>query len=94
MYENVQTTLQQPEPTPPKRLYASFLKDFVDPAHPSPCSPSVHTFISEWLESIGLDQDTRCQLGSYLHDSDCDLTLPATKRARLEEEPEQAATVC
>ncbi len=58
-------------PTLPSIPYASFLKDFVDPVHPSP-SPgpgpaSVHTFVSEWLESVGRigPRETHCRSDSH-----------------------------
>jgi hypothetical protein len=38
----MQTALQQPKPKPPKRPYASFLKDFVDPIH-AVLAPSLST---------------------------------------------------
>ena len=65
----VQTTLQQPKPNAPKHPYASFLKDFVDPIHPA---TSVHTFVSEWLESVGSDREKRCRSDSRLHRSNDD----------------------
>ncbi|KAI0403527.1 hypothetical protein F4802DRAFT_292129 [Xylaria palmicola] len=65
-------TLQQPEPRPPKRPYASFLKDFVDPVHPHPRPESLHTFVSEWLESVGSDREKRCRSDSHLHHSEHD----------------------
>ncbi|KAK0624759.1 hypothetical protein B0T17DRAFT_590603 [Bombardia bombarda] len=67
--EVAQTTLQQPEPRPPKRLYASFLKDFVDPVHPHPRPESLHTFVSGWLESAGSDREKRCRSDSHLYRS-------------------------
>jgi hypothetical protein len=68
----VQTTLQQPKPDPPNHLYASFLKDFVDPFHLDPSPTSVHAFVSEWLESVGSDRANRCRSDSYLHYSNSD----------------------
>ncbi|KAJ2896870.1 uncharacterized protein MKZ38_005122 [Zalerion maritima] len=64
-----QATLQQREPKRPKQSYASFLKDFVDPVHPN-YPDSVHTFVSEWLESIGSDREARCRSDSHLCSSD------------------------
>ncbi|KAF4511874.1 hypothetical protein G6O67_001078 [Ophiocordyceps sinensis] len=60
------TTLQQPKP---KRPYASFLKDFVDPVHTGRHPASVYTFVSEWLESVGSDRERRCRSDSHLSDS-------------------------
>lgn len=71
-----QTTLQQPKP---KRPYASFLKDFVDPVPPNR-TESVHTFVSEWLESVGSDREKRCRSESHLHHSDDD-ALPRSRSA-------------
>lgn len=68
----VQTTLQQPKPNPSKHPYASFLKDFVDPIHPGPGPASVHTFVSEWLESVGSDREKHCRSDSHLHRSNDD----------------------
>ncbi|KAK3936243.1 hypothetical protein QBC46DRAFT_367034 [Diplogelasinospora grovesii] len=51
-----------------KHLYASFLKDFVDPLYPNPIS--VHTLVSEWLESVGSDREKHCRSDSYLHHLD------------------------
>src|SRR5690348_9424519 len=70
MAELEQKTLQQPKPKSPKRPYASFLKDFVDPVHLDPASESVRTFVSEWLESVGSDREKRCRSDSHLHHSD------------------------
>lgn len=70
--EVTQTTLQQPEPRPPKRPYASFLKDFVDPIHPHPRPESLHALVSEWLESVGSDREKRCRSDSHLHHLDHD----------------------
>ena len=70
MVELRQTTLRQPKPKPPKSSYASFLKDFVDPGCPGPCPNSVHTSVSEWLESIGSDREESCQSDSHLHRAD------------------------
>lgn len=68
----VQTTLQQPKPNPPKRPYAAFLKDFVDPVHPGPGPASVHTSILEWLQSVGSHREKQCRSDSYLHRSNDD----------------------
>jgi hypothetical protein len=65
--------IQQPKPNPPKRLYASFLKDFVDPVHPDPRPASIHTFVSEWLESVGSDPEKRCRSDSQLNHLDGNL---------------------
>lgn len=70
MEKLVQTTaLQQPKPKPPKRSYASFLEDCVDPDHPRP-SQSANTTISKWLESVGSDREKRCRSDSHLRRSD------------------------
>lgn len=66
----VQTTLRQPKPDPPKRPYASFLKDFVDPVHPGSYPASINTSVSEWLKCVGSDRGRRCQPDSHLHHSD------------------------
>ncbi|KAK0655345.1 hypothetical protein B0T16DRAFT_451044 [Cercophora newfieldiana] len=63
------TTLQQPKPKPP---YASFLEDFVDPVHPNRRAAPVHTFVSEWLESVGSDREKHCRSDSHLQRSDGD----------------------
>ncbi|KAH8889921.1 hypothetical protein GQ53DRAFT_184525 [Thozetella sp. PMI_491] len=65
-----ETTLQQPQPRPFKHPYASFLEDFVDPVHPNPIS--IHTFVSEWLESVGSDREKLCRSDSHLQRSDGD----------------------
>ncbi|KAH7176274.1 hypothetical protein EDB81DRAFT_634382 [Dactylonectria macrodidyma] len=54
--------LQYPKPKPP---YASFLEKFVDPFQPSHAN-SEHSFVLEWLETVGSDRDTRCRSDSYL----------------------------
>lgn len=68
----VQTALRQPKPKPPKRPYASFLEDFVDPAHPNHRTESVYTFISNWLETVGSDRAKRCRSDSHLERSESD----------------------
>lgn len=65
-------TLQQPEPRPSKRPYASFLEDFVDPVYPYPRPESLYEFISSWLSSIGSDREKHCRSDSHLHRSDHD----------------------
>ncbi|KAH6624161.1 hypothetical protein B0J18DRAFT_169615 [Chaetomium sp. MPI-SDFR-AT-0129] len=65
------TTLRQAKPSPPRHPYALVLKDFVDPVHSSPCPASVHTFVSEWLESVDSDQEKHC-----LSDSHHGFTVP------------------
>ncbi|KAK3323912.1 hypothetical protein B0T19DRAFT_216741 [Cercophora scortea] len=65
-----ETALHQPQPKPFKRPYAAFLRDFVDPIHPGPGTTSVHTFVSEWLESVGSDREKHCRSDSHLHHSD------------------------
>lgn len=72
MRELVQTTLRQPKPNPPRHPYASFLKDFVDPVHQVTRPTSVHSFVSEWLESIGSEREECCRSDSHLHRSDDD----------------------
>ncbi|KAL5401003.1 hypothetical protein PMIN03_011903 [Paraphaeosphaeria minitans] len=69
---NEKTTLQQPNPIPPKHPYASFYKDFVDPVDPRPRPPSPHTVILEWLESVGSDREKHSRSDSHLH-SDSEL---------------------
>ncbi|KAI1149631.1 hypothetical protein F4825DRAFT_468843 [Nemania diffusa] len=66
------TTLQQPKPNRPKRPYASFLKDFVDPVHAGPHPTSLHSFVSEWLQAIGSDRERRCRSDSHLYRLDND----------------------
>ncbi|KAH8889896.1 hypothetical protein GQ53DRAFT_766357 [Thozetella sp. PMI_491] len=61
---------QADEPRSFKHPYALFLEDFVDPVHPNPTS--VHTFVSEWLESIGSDREKECRSDSHLQRSDGD----------------------
>ncbi|KAK3682815.1 hypothetical protein B0T22DRAFT_294968 [Podospora appendiculata] len=56
---------------PPKRSYATFLADFIEPVHPlvPRTSTSLHSFVSEWLESVGSDRPKRrCRSSSPLHD--------------------------
>ncbi|RMJ02467.1 hypothetical protein CDV36_015268 [Fusarium kuroshium] len=55
--------LQHPKPNPP---CASFLEKFVDPFQPGPRANSEHSFVLEWLESVGSDRDTRCRSDSHL----------------------------
>jgi hypothetical protein len=57
MEDLVQTILQQPKPSPPKRRFASFLEDFVDSNHLDP--QSLYAFISDWLVSIGSDREKK-----------------------------------
>lgn len=59
-----QATLQQPQPIPP---HDAFLKDVVNSVNPSSSYSSLHTFVSEWLESIGSDRKKCCRSDSYLH---------------------------
>ncbi|KAL2258657.1 hypothetical protein VTK26DRAFT_7963 [Humicola hyalothermophila] len=61
--------LQQPNPISPNRGYASFLKEFVDPVPPP---EPVHTSVSEWLKSVGSDQDKRCRSDNHLQHPDND----------------------
>ena len=70
MEKLLQKTLQQPKPESPRRPYASFLEDYVNPAIPGQLSESVNTFVSQWLESIGSDGEKRCRSDSHLHSSD------------------------
>jgi hypothetical protein len=70
MAQLVQTTLQQQKPKPPKRPYASFLEDFVGLIHPGLRPASIHTLVSEWLESVGSDREKQCRSDSYLHHSE------------------------
>ncbi len=48
-----QPALQQPRPTRPG---TAFLKEFVDPLR-----QPVQSLVSDWLESVGSDRQTRCQ---------------------------------
>ena len=59
--------IQQPKPQAPQHSYASFLKNSVDPPTSNCRSESVHSFVFEWLNNIGLDQEERCRSDSYLH---------------------------
>ncbi|KAH6874973.1 hypothetical protein B0T10DRAFT_541041 [Thelonectria olida] len=59
--------LQHPKPNPP---YASFLEKFVDPFQPGSRADSEHSFVLEWLETVGSDRDTRCRSDSYLQPAD------------------------
>lgn len=68
----MQTALQQPKPKPSTRAYASFLKDFIDPVHPHPPPESVHTSVSEWLDSVGSHREKRCRSDSHLDQTDDD----------------------
>lgn len=73
MEELVQATLQQPKPTPPKRSYASFLEDFVDPISSNPQLGPANDLVSGWLETdFGSNRKTHSQSDSYLHRSDHD----------------------
>ncbi|KEY74449.1 hypothetical protein S7711_04487 [Stachybotrys chartarum IBT 7711] len=83
IWQLVQTTVKQPKPNYPKHPYASFLKDFFDPLHPAPSPASVHTFVSEWLESVGSDREKHCRSDSHLHRS---------KRRSRFEEPHEIGT--
>ncbi|KAF2249901.1 hypothetical protein BU26DRAFT_482673 [Trematosphaeria pertusa] len=75
-----EAALQQPKPNPPKRPYASFLKDFVDPIRPDPGPASVHTFVSEWLESVG-SGEKYCRSVSHLYHSGGDPIRHLTRSA-------------
>ncbi|KAK0748559.1 hypothetical protein B0T21DRAFT_344204 [Apiosordaria backusii] len=77
-------TLQQPKPRPSKCSHASSLQDFVEPVHSDPRSTALHSFVSEWLESVGLDREKRCRSDSHLHFSSCDLI----SRQLTQSEPE------
>ncbi|KFH48647.1 hypothetical protein ACRE_003730 [Hapsidospora chrysogenum ATCC 11550] len=76
--------LHHPKPTSSTR-YATFLEKFVDPT-PTPRANSEHSFVLEWLESVGSDRDTRCRSDSYLHPSD-DSPIP---RRFLKSAPEMS----
>ncbi|KAI5861294.1 hypothetical protein GGS23DRAFT_598461 [Durotheca rogersii] len=71
------TTLQQPRPQPPRRPYASFLRDSVDPVHPE----SVDTFVSEWLESVGSERKEHCRSDSQLHRLDSPVSRQLARSA-------------
>lgn len=79
-------TLQQPKPKPPKRPYVSFLEDFVDPVHPDRRAASIHTFVSQWLESIG--REKHCRSDSHPQRSDGD----SISRQLTRSAPEVACT--
>lgn len=65
------TALRQPNPTPPKRPYASFLEGYVDPLSPNPRPESSNSLVSGWLESIyGLGREQYCRSDSHLYHSD------------------------
>ncbi|KAJ4308166.1 hypothetical protein N0V84_012254 [Fusarium piperis] len=49
---------------------ASFLDEFADPFQPSPQANTEHSFVLEWLESLGSDRDTRCRSDSHLQATD------------------------
>ncbi|KAI0593327.1 hypothetical protein F4775DRAFT_608073 [Biscogniauxia sp. FL1348] len=55
------TTIQHPKPKP---AHAAFLKNFVESSHIDPRSGSLDSFVSDWLESLGSDQNTRCRSDS------------------------------
>ncbi|KAF9762900.1 hypothetical protein IL306_003293 [Fusarium sp. DS 682] len=59
--------LQHPKPKLP---YASFLETFVDPFQPDPHAASKHSFVLEWLESLGSVRDTYSRSDSYLLPAD------------------------
>ncbi|KAJ2898295.1 hypothetical protein MKZ38_004020 [Zalerion maritima] len=80
------TTLQQPKPKLPTYPYASFLRDFVEPVPPNR-PESVHTFVSEWLESVGSDREKRCRSDSHLRRSNSPVPRQLTRSA-----PEMAYT--
>ncbi|KFH47454.1 hypothetical protein ACRE_016210 [Hapsidospora chrysogenum ATCC 11550] len=63
---------QAEQPHSPKDPDASLLKDFVDPAHQGPGPLSLYTFVSEWLESVGLDREKQCRSDSHLRGSNND----------------------
>ncbi|KAL7919213.1 hypothetical protein ACQKWADRAFT_302048 [Trichoderma austrokoningii] len=49
---------------------ASFLEEFVDPVQTCFGTDSEHSFVLEWLESVGSDRDTRCLSDSHLYLAD------------------------
>ncbi|CAH0046266.1 unnamed protein product [Clonostachys solani] len=61
------TVLRQPTPKPP---YASFLEKFVDPFQPDPRANLEHSFVLEWLGSVGSDRHTHCRSDSHLQLAD------------------------
>ena len=77
----MQTALQQPKPKPSTRPYALFLKDFIDPVSPHPRPESVHTSVSEWLESVGSHREKRCRSDSHLNHGDDDLISRKKRRS-------------
>ncbi|KAI5917044.1 hypothetical protein F4810DRAFT_716845 [Camillea tinctor] len=76
--EDEQTTILHLKPKP---LKASFLKDFVEPAHPGPRSESVKTLVSEWLGSVGSYREKRCRWDTYLHRTDSPISRNLSKSA-------------
>lgn len=78
----MQTALQQPKPKPSTRQYASFLKGFIDPVHPSRSESD--TSVSKWLESVGSDREKRCRSDSHLDHGDDDLILRENTRSAPE----------
>lgn len=78
--EIAQTPLRQLEPRPPKQLYASFLKDFVDPVRPHPRPESLHTVVSEWLESVTSNKENRCRSDGSFYCSDGDDYCPVSRQ--------------
>lgn len=64
--EPMQTTILQPKPSPARRPYASLLE------RPDTRPAFVHTFVSEWLKSVG---ETRCRSDSYLRRLDTDTDI-------------------
>lgn len=84
----MQMTLQQPKPKPPKRFYASFLEDCIDPVDSGPPPEFVNSFVSEWLESVGSDRAKRSRSDSHLHHSSDDPILRKLTRSA----PEMAYT--
>ncbi|KAI0873190.1 hypothetical protein GGS24DRAFT_517892 [Hypoxylon argillaceum] len=64
-------TLQQPEPRHPKRLYTSFLKDFVDLVHPHSHPDSLDPFVSEWVDAVE-SREKLCRSDSHVYRSSVD----------------------
>lgn len=81
LIEKFLQSIQQPNPLPLQRPYASFLEDSVDQLPPSPTlkryrPEAVDTFVTQWVESISESESYRkryCRSDSLLTHSDGDL---------------------
>jgi hypothetical protein len=70
--------LQHPKPKPP---YASFLDEFVDPVQPCSGTDSEHSFVLEWLESVGSDVE------EYFRTNNFPLTRTTESLQRSDRQP-------